>query len=111
KAGADAEQQVAITWTACRFGGCRRSQAQTRGDTWPEPDALVFPAEHGGFLRGDSLYYRLRQAMRQAGAPVEGPTGEPRGWHSLRHTYARLGLERGGSIAWLQGALGHLSIV
>lgn len=84
-------------------------QAQTR-DGWREPDALVFASETGGFLRGDSLYYRLRQAMRLASVPVQGPTGEPRGWHSLRHTYAKLALEHGASITWLQRQFGHSSI-
>jgi integrase len=87
-----------------------RWQAQSVGG-WPAQDALVFPAEAGGFLRGDSLYYRLRHAMQDAHVPVEGPTGEPRGWHSQRHTHAKLALEHGASITWLQRQLGHSSIV
>ena len=32
------------------------------------------------------------------------------GWHTLRHTYARLFLELGGSLEQLQKSLGHQSI-
>jgi integrase len=32
------------------------------------------------------------------------------GWHLLRHTYARLFLERGGAIGFLQKSLGHSSV-
>lgn len=35
---------------------------------------------------------------------------EDRTWHSLRHTYARVVLEKGAPIFWLSRQLGHSSV-
>jgi integrase len=85
-----------------------------KDDTLPRPDdsALVFPRP----LIGDYLpqWYVLRHvlftAMKTAGIPREGPTGELRTFHSLRHTYARICLEHGLLETWLQRQLGHSSL-
>jgi integrase len=74
----------------------------------PADDALVFPREDGG---GHQPFWRytkvLYSAMRRAGVPREGPTGEERTFHSTRHTYARKVLEQGIPISWLSRQLGH----
>lgn len=49
--------------------------------------------------------------MTRAGIARIGPTGEPRTFHSMRHTYAKLCLENGFQLTWLQRQLGHNSIV
>lgn len=92
---------------------------------------LVFPSEAGGYLVDSTirrvLYddaWRARSqlagkrpraiephgAMERAGIARVGPTGEQRTFHSIRHTYAKLALENGASITWLQRQLGHSSI-
>ena len=49
------------------------------------------------------------RTMEKAGIPRVGPTGEKRTFHSFRHTSARIALETGSSIHWLQRQLGHSS--
>jgi integrase len=39
--------------------------------------------------------------MQQAGIPREGPTGEKRTAHSLRHTFTARALQSGRPITWL----------
>jgi integrase len=76
------------------------------------PDLLVFPGEStNGHLSGSNLLRRyLYPAMKRAGVPRIGPTGEARVFHSLRHTYAKRALENGAQITWLSRHLGHSSL-
>jgi integrase len=78
----------------------------------PAESVLVFPGEgRNGFISGSSLLRReLYPAMARAGIPRIGPTGEPRVFHSLRHTYAKRALETGAQITWLSRHLGHSSL-
>jgi integrase len=72
----------------------------------PANDVLVFPGEDG-YLSPYVALNRLRAAMKRAGVPLVGPTGEARTFHSLRHCFAKLALENGRSITWLSRHLGH----
>jgi integrase len=76
-----------------------------------DDDALVFPREDGGGYQPFWRFTRgvLYPAMARAGITREGPTGEERTFHSLRHTYARKVLEKGIPISWLSRQLGHSS--
>lgn len=100
------------------------SQAQTLlGRLWSKTaseDDVVFPPSADaptldGFRRGNTvLKVVLLPAMEKAGIPRSGehldpPTDRDRGFHSLRHTYARLVLENGGELEWLSRQLGHSS--
>lgn len=87
------------------------------GEWWgesgkPEDDSLVLPGEtKTGYLNPQVILRReLYPAMERAGIPREGPTGEKRTFHSLRHTYARLAIENGRPIFWLSKHLGHSSV-
>jgi integrase len=77
-----------------------------------ETSCLVFAGESAsGHLSGSSLLRRhLYPAMERAGVPRVGATGEPRVFHSLRHTYAKRALESGAQITWLSRHLGHSSL-
>jgi integrase len=86
-------------------------------------DALVFANRAGKNLdHGAATKRTLYKAMRDAkppegkrlktgewGIPKIGERGNPRTFHSFRHTYARLVLEAGGDRFWLQQQLGHSS--
>ena len=75
------------------------------------PGGLVFEKETGGYL--DPSYLTkgvLYKAMIRAGIPREGERGRARTFHSLRHSFARLALESGAEITWVQRRLGHSSI-
>ena len=118
--------RVRRTYSAGRVGKTKGRQARTvdltgetvelLGSWWgasgkPGDDALVFPREDGG---GFQPFWRftkatLYPAMRRAGIPREGPTGEQRTFHSLRHTFARIVLEQGIPLSWLSRQLGHSS--
>ena len=60
----------------------------------PGDDVLVFPGETpSGYLEPTTLLRReLYPALKRAGIPREGPTGELRTFHSFRHTFARIAL-------------------
>jgi integrase len=66
----------------------------------PEPDALLFPAKHGGHLAPSTLYGRFRTAREKAGRPDLR-------FHDLRHTGAVLAALTGATIAELMARLGH----
>lgn len=78
----------------------------------PADDTLVLPSDtKTGFLNPQVVLRReLYPAMERAGIPREGPTGENRTFHSLRHTYARLAIEHGREMFWLSKHLGHSSL-
>ena len=73
----------------------------------PDDGMLVFPGEAGGYLSPTIALNRVDSAMEDAGISKVGPTGEPRAFHSLRHTFAKRALENGRSITWLSRHLGH----
>ena len=82
----------------------------------PSADELVFPGRDG--LRNpSSLTKNLYKAMKRADDPIprEGehltpPTRAKRTFHSLRHTYGRIAMERGAELKWLQGQMGHATL-
>ncbi len=79
----------------------------------PGEDTRVFAGGgKGGYLSAETLTKRvLYPAMKRAGIPRDGPTGEKRTFHSLRHTFARIALENGRDVTWLSRHLGHSSIM
>jgi integrase len=77
-----------------------------------EGNALVFPHPRtAGLLPAANLTKRLYSAMRKAGVPAEDEHGRKRNLHRLRHTFARIVLEKGSPIDWLSRQVGHSSIV
>lgn len=78
----------------------------------PDDDTLVFPGETpSGYLNPQVVLRReLYPAMKAAGIPRVGPTGEKRTFHSFRHTFAKVALENGRPLAWVSKHLGHSSI-
>jgi integrase len=87
------------------------------GAWWGElgrPDTgHVFPGDgrDGYLVNGTILKRELYPAMKRAGIPRVGPTGEKRTFHSFRHTFARIALENGAELTWLSRHLGHSSTV
>lgn len=74
-------------------------------------DGLVFEREMGGHLDPNHVIRQvLYPAMRRAGVPRKGEHGRDRTFHSFRHTFARITLEAGAEITWVQQQLGHQSI-
>jgi integrase len=65
-----------------------------------EPDALLFPAHHGGHLAPSTLYRRFYAAREAAGRPDLR-------FHDLRHSGAVLAASTGATIAELMARLGH----
>lgn len=76
-----------------------------------EPGALVFSDQGGGHLRGQQITRSvLYPALGRAGIARAGERGRERTFHSFRHTFARIALENGAEITWVQRQLGHSSI-
>ena len=72
-------------------------------------EGLLFEREVGGHLSNEEARGLLYGAMKRAGIPRVGEAGGTRDWHSFRHTFARIALESGALIQWVQGQLGHSS--
>lgn len=65
-----------------------------------QPDALLFPAAHGGHLAPATLYRRFYTARAKANRPDLR-------WHDLRHSGAVLAAATGATLAELMARLGH----
>ena len=65
-----------------------------------DPDALLFPAQHGGHLAPSTLSRHFYAARKVAGRPDLR-------FHDLRHTGAVLAAATGASLAELMARLGH----
>jgi integrase len=77
----------------------------------PDDSKLVFPAPtKSGYWTSKLACSRLYAAMTAAGIPRESREGK-RVFHSWRHTHARIVLEQGRSLPWLQRQLGHSSLL
>ena len=78
----------------------------------PTDEKLVLPGETTtGYLSPQVILRReLYPAMKTAGIPRVGPTGEKRTFHSLRHTFARIAIEHNRPIFWLSKHLGHSTL-
>jgi integrase len=78
----------------------------------PEADALVFPhPTSGGYLNGSTITRQvLYEAMKDAGIPRAGEHGRKRTFHSFRHSFARVALQNGARMDWVQRQLGHSTI-
>jgi len=89
---------------------------KTLGEWWgecgrPADDVIVFPgATATGHLDPGAIRHELYRAMKAAGIPREGPTGEKRTVHSLRHTFASRALQSGRPITWVSRHLGHATL-
>ena len=66
----------------------------------PEPNALLFPAQHGGHLAPASLYRQFHKARKVAGR-------DDLRFHDLRHSGAVLAAATGATLAELMARLGH----
>ena len=75
-------------------------QDHLAGHVGHEPDALLFPAGHGGHLAPSTLNRHFYTARAIAGRPDLR-------FHDLRHTGAVLAAATGASLAELMGRLGH----
>jgi integrase len=74
-------------------------------------DGLVFAREDGRpMTSGYVLQSVVYPALERAGIAREGEHGRRRDFHSFRHTFARIALEGGAEITWVQRQLGHSSI-
>jgi integrase len=71
---------------------------------------LVFEREEGGNFNSKRVTTALYAALGRAGIPRVGERGRVRDFHSFRHSFARIALEGGAEITWVQKQLGHSSI-
>jgi integrase len=77
---------------------------QTRGR------GLVFESVTGGYLDGGAVLDTLYDAMKAARVRRVSERGGKRTFHSYRHTFARITLENGAQLEWVQAQLGHSTI-
>jgi len=74
-------------------------------------EGLLFTREEGGHIHSDyTRRHVLYPALARAGIERTGERGRERDFHSFRHSFARIALEHGAEITWVQRQLGHSSI-
>jgi integrase len=77
----------------------------------PDSTGLVFPNAAGGHLVASTVTRGiLYPAMERAGIPRDGEHGRKRNFHSFRHSFARISLQGGAEMSWVQRQLGHSTI-
>ena len=74
-------------------------------------DGLVFKRDPVGHVEGAQVLKVLYAAMTRAGISRVGERGGKRTFHSFRNTFARIALEAGAQITWVQAQLGHSTIM
>lgn len=77
--------------------------AHLREHTGREPDALLFPAKHGGHLAPSTLYRHYYRARKTAECPDLH-------FHDLRVTGATMAAVAGATLKELQERLGHSTV-
>jgi integrase len=75
-----------------------------------EGEGLVFQRDAGGYLNSRPVLNALYAAMARADIARIGERGGKRTFHSFRNTFARIALEGGAQLTWVQAQLGHSSI-
>lgn len=70
------------------------------GDTWNNPDDLVFTNGLGEHIKHDLVYRHLKRIFKRMGTPDLR-------FHDLRHSYAVISLQSGCDIKTVQENLGH----
>ena len=74
-------------------------------------EGLVFEREDGGYIEPRYLTrHVLYPALERASVDRVGERGRKRDFHSFRHTFARIALEHGAELTWVQRQLGHSSV-
>lgn len=71
------------------------------------PGPLLFPGQQGGPISTGALRDGFHRALRSSGLEARGRRLT---FHTLRHAFATHQLQRGGSVATIQTAMGHASI-
>ncbi|MGZ4334871.1 MAG: tyrosine-type recombinase/integrase [Gaiellaceae bacterium] len=71
---------------------------------------LIFESDTVGYIEGARVLKALYAAMERAGIPRVGERGGKRTFHSFRSTFARIALEGGAQLTWVQAQLGHSTI-
>jgi integrase len=88
-------------------------QAQEILDVWYREsggEGLVFERLTSGHLDNGQVRDALYAAMKRAGIERMSERGGTRTFHSFRHSFARVALEAGAEITWVQRQLGHSSV-
>ena len=70
------------------------------GDTWNNPDNLVFTNELGGHYAISTFYKKYKEVVASIGRPDARP-------HDLRHTAGTVAIAGGADVKSVQGFLGH----
>jgi integrase len=73
-------------------------------------NGLVFERAVGGHIEGRQVLDVLYAAMERAKIARISERGGKRTFHSFRNTFARIALEGGAQLTWVQAQLGHSTI-
>jgi integrase len=97
------------SWKLVPLKGKRARTVLVLPEWWHHHRPVAGPVLRG--LRGPHLGASSQSSLINRLLDSAGLNAPGRGWHILRHTYARLFVERGGRFEELQRSLGHKSIL